>query len=126
MLRSKDRVLRSELQAKRLECRGQGSECESWRAIAQFREKFPGVGIALSEFDHYSEVEQTLRNGQAEVGFVLLPAAAEFEVWTLCRDEFVALLPPTAVVQDAALTWEQLASYLLIMTPVASPHIHAA
>jgi len=94
-------------------------------AIAQFREKFPGVGIALSEFDHYSEVEQTLRNGQAEVGFLLLPAAAEFEVWTLCRDEFVVLLPPTAAVQDAALTWEQLASYPLIMTPVASPHIHA-
>lgn len=94
-------------------------------AIAQFREKFPNVGLALSEFDHYAEVEQALRNGQHDIGFVLLPAAAEFEVWELCRDEFVVLLPPTAPLEPTPLTWEQLARYPLIMTPVANPHIHA-
>ncbi|MBD2104481.1 LysR family transcriptional regulator [Leptolyngbya sp. FACHB-261] len=82
--------------------------------IAQFRSKFPTMSVVIIECDRYAEIEQALRQGQAEVGFTTLPTTPEFEGWELLRDEFVALLPP-APRQEAPLTWEQLAEYPMIV-----------
>ena len=43
-----------------------------------------------------------------------LPTSNEFEAWELLRDEYVALLPPTATVRSPQLTWGELADYPLV------------
>ncbi|GAB4148119.1 MAG: LysR family transcriptional regulator [Cyanobacteria bacterium J069] len=93
-------------------------------AIAQFRDLFPNVRIVLSEFDHYNQVEQSVRTGQADLCITLLPCAADLETWELCRDEFVALLPPNTLAEEELLTWERLQNLPLIMPPTVAPHVH--
>lgn len=91
-------------------------------AIARFRQQFPMISVMIAEYDRYAEVEQALREGRAEVGLMLLPTTAEFEVWELLRDEFVALLPPKAIVPGLPLTWEQLANYPMIVNQRSPQH----
>lgn len=100
-------------------------------AIVQFRQQFPLINVVIRDCEHYVEVQQMLQAGQAEIGLTLLPVPPEFEAWELIRDEFVALLPATSIHTSihtdnatAPLTWEQLASYPMIMNPIAAPHIH--
>jgi len=85
--------------------------------IARFRKEFPTISVVIAEYTLYAEVEQELRQGRADVGFTSLPTTAEFEVWELLQDEFVALLPPGVLNQDACLSWEQLMDYPMIMNP---------
>ncbi|KAB8319709.1 LysR family transcriptional regulator [Tolypothrix campylonemoides VB511288] len=85
------------------------------KVIARFREKFPTISVVMTECDRYAEVEQALREGQADVGFTLLPTTTEFETWELFRDEFVALLPPGSIAPGVPLSWEQLAKYPMIV-----------
>lgn len=77
--------------------------------ISQFRRSHPGLSVDIAEHDLYAGVEQALREGQADVGFTLLPVSSEFQSWELLREEFVALLPPGE--DRGPLTWEQLISY---------------
>lgn len=93
-------------------------------AIVRFRQQFPLVTVIVRDCEHYPEVEQLLQAGQAEIGLTLLPTTAEFEAWELIRDEFVALLPANTLAPTAALTWEQLVSYPMIMTPLTAPYLH--
>lgn len=85
------------------------------KIIAQFRERFPAIAISITEHDDYPGVEQTLRQGLADVGFTYLPSSQEFEVRELFRDEYLALFPATFEASDAELNWEQLTTYPLIM-----------
>lgn len=106
-------------------------------AMLRFRQKFPFIQLVIRDCDHYVEVQQLLRDGQAEIGITLLPVSAEFEAWELARDEFVALLPAKDPAENmdaghaddtnhinAPLTWEQLTQFSFIMNPIAAPHIH--
>jgi DNA-binding transcriptional LysR family regulator len=88
--------------------------------IARFRDKFPTINVVIAEYDRYAEVEQALRESHADVGFTSLPTTAEFDVWELFRDEFVVLLPPKTLDQDASVSWEKLADYPMI-TNLRSP-----
>lgn len=90
--------------------------------IARFRHKFPTISVGIAEYDRYSEVEQSLREGDADIGFTSLPTTAEFEVWELLRDEFIVLLPPGTPEQDDSLSWEQLAKYPMIMNLRSPQH----
>lgn len=83
-------------------------------AIARFRHSFPEIAVTILEhFDHES-VEQALREGLADIGFIYIPASDEFETWEILRDEYVVLLPPSPQLKSPHLTWEQLATYPLI------------
>lgn len=97
-------------------------------AIVQFRQKFPLIHVVIRDCEHYVEVQQTLRDGQAEIAITLMPDSAEFEAWELIRDEFVLLLPADtvdpAVDPAVPLTWEQIAKLPFIMNPIAAPHVH--
>ncbi|MBE9156955.1 LysR family transcriptional regulator [Nodosilinea sp. LEGE 06152] len=84
--------------------------------IRQFRQQFPGVAITIDEKFHYEMVESDLRQGRADVGFTYLPTQAEFDQWELLRDRYIALLPPGSPTLQP-LTWEELATYPLILTP---------
>jgi DNA-binding transcriptional LysR family regulator len=92
--------------------------------IAQFAEAFPMVNLVITEHYVYSELEQALRDGQADLGFTILPTANDFDVWGTLQDEFVALLPPDSLKQSETLTWEKLIAYPMIMTPSTTPHRH--
>ncbi|NJO80726.1 MAG: LysR family transcriptional regulator [Cyanobacteria bacterium RM1_2_2] len=93
-------------------------------AILQFRQKFPLVHVVIRDCDHYVEVQQMVREGQAEIGITLMPKSAEFEAWELIRDEFVLLLPDDAIEPNAPLSWEQIVNFPFIMNPIAAPHVH--
>ncbi len=83
--------------------------------MAQFSRRFPGVEVKLTEADP-TGVEQALREGLADIGLVPLPRLTEdLETWEITRDEFVVLLPPTAIAVADPLTWEALADYAFIL-----------
>lgn len=83
--------------------------------IARFRHSFPEIAVTILEhFDHES-VKQALREGLADIGFIYIPASHEFETWEILRDEYVVLLPPDPKLKNPHLTWEQLATYSLIL-----------
>lgn len=86
------------------------------KVIAQFRARFPEVTVTLIERPHQLDIEQTLREGRADIGFTYLPTSDEFEVWEILRDEYVALLPPTTKV-TSSLTWQNLAAHSLVWLP---------
>ncbi len=77
--------------------------------IARFQQQHPSLSVEIAEYDRYSEVEEALHGGHADVGFTLLPTASGFQSWELFRDDFVALLPPGE--DTGPMTWEQLLSY---------------
>lgn len=95
------------------------------KVIAQFRDRFPEVSISIAEHSYYTTVNQAVREGQADIGFTLLPIEDGLETQTVFQDEFVVLLPPNTLKDDEELTWQRLGQMSLIMTPVAPPHRHA-
>lgn len=89
-------------------------------AIARFRRHFPDIAITITEEDGAAEIEQSLRRGQIDLGFMSLPASPEFETYEIMRDEYIVLLPPSEKVTDTKLSWQQLATYPLIISRFGS------
>ncbi len=87
-------------------------------AIEQFRKQYPGITITISEFSHFHQAEDALRQGRADIGFSYLPTSDDFDTWKLLHDQYVVLLPPGETDAPPKLTWEQLCQYPLIQTPV--------
>ena len=85
--------------------------------IARFRDRFPNIGITIIERPDYLDIEQTLRDGRADIGMTYLPTSNEFEVWELVRDDYVALLPPKSSISGQQMTWEELAAHPLVLLP---------
>ncbi|MEL6249662.1 MAG: LysR family transcriptional regulator, partial [Cyanobacteria bacterium J06627_15] len=87
-------------------------------AIQQFRQQYPGITITINEFSHFHRVEDALRQGRADIGFSYLPTSDDFDTWELLHDDYIVLLPPGETKAPKQLTWEQLAQYPLIQTPL--------
>ncbi|MBD0337385.1 MAG: LysR family transcriptional regulator, partial [Cyanobacteria bacterium Co-bin13] len=85
--------------------------------IARFHQQFPEIAVSLQEYDNYRQVEQALREEQADIGFTFLPAGAGLEAREVLQDEFVALLPPNFKPKGDQLTWEDIAAQPLVMPP---------
>jgi DNA-binding transcriptional LysR family regulator len=83
--------------------------------IARFRSEFPGISVTIVEHRGYEDVEEALREGRADIGFTCIPTTAEFEAWELMRDEYLLLLPPMWHPPKTPITWEELATYPMIM-----------
>ncbi|MBH8573924.1 LysR family transcriptional regulator [Nostocaceae cyanobacterium CENA369] len=98
------------------------------KAIAKFHEQFPEVAVTIIERPAYLDVEQSLREGRADIGITYLPTSNEFETWEILRDEYVALLPPKAQISSPQITWKDIAVYspvLLSCLPCGRPlHNH--
>lgn len=82
--------------------------------IALFRKQFPHVEITLSELDP-AGVEQSLREGQTDIGLVPLPRSDEFKTIEIAQDEYVVILPKTEKIPPKNLTWEDLAGKSFIL-----------
>ncbi|XZO02400.1 MAG: LysR family transcriptional regulator [Microcoleus sp.] len=87
------------------------------RIIAKFRDRFPKIVVNITEVYYTQAVEEALRSGKADIGFVSLPISDEFETREILRDNYLVLLPPTAKCKNAKITWEELANYPLILQP---------
>jgi DNA-binding transcriptional LysR family regulator len=85
--------------------------------IAKFRQRFPAITVSLHEYHDYPEVEQALRSGLADIGFVCLPNSKEFETWEMYQDEYLALFPPDFRRLSTSLTWEELLEHPLLLPP---------
>ncbi len=85
-------------------------------AIANFRQRYPGVNIAIAEHENFSSIERALRNGQADLGFTYLPTSPDFLAWEILRDDYLALLSPDSQSLPDPISWEDLASASLIVS----------
>ncbi|MCA1992010.1 MAG: LysR family transcriptional regulator [Coleofasciculus sp. S288] len=83
--------------------------------IARFHNRFPKIAVTITEHFDFLGVEQALREGHADIGFTYLPTTDEFETREILRDEYIVLLPPKTQLSSSKLTWEQLATYPLIL-----------
>ena len=85
--------------------------------VAQFHQNFPAISIHLTELDDSLYVEQALREGRADIGFVLLPASSDLEAIEILREEFLALFPAAFQPASDGLTWQELAAQPIILPP---------
>jgi len=85
------------------------------RVIVKFAVRFPNVTINIMERPDYLNVEQCLRQGQADLGITYIPTTEEFDAWELFRDEYIVLLPPKAKVNSKQITWQDLETFSPIM-----------
>ena len=90
--------------------------------ISQFRRVHPRLTVEIFECDRYMDVEKSLREGGADLGFTLLPAPSEFQSWELFREDFVALLPPQEEETEDTFTWAQLVGYSRIVNSRSAQH----
>lgn len=87
------------------------------QAIEHLRHRYPGIAIAIDEYDTSQDIEEELRAGRADVGFVLLPAGSEFETWNVMMDEYWAIVPSSDRYATEVIAWEDLFSRPLILPP---------
>ena len=83
-------------------------------SIARFRKQFPHVEITLAELDP-AGVEQSLREGQTDIGLIPLPRSEEFRTVEIAQDEYVVLLPKIEKIPPKTLTWDDLAGQSFIL-----------
>ena len=81
--------------------------------IAEFRRCFPNITVAITELDNL--IEQSLLDGQIDIGLTSLPASEKFETLEILTDDYLALMPPDSAWEGTQLSWEQLAAYPLII-----------
>lgn len=62
--------------------------------MKEFLGRYPGIQFDLVSNWEFAEVEDLLRQGQADCGFLGLPAGPGLETYPLFRDELMAVLPP--------------------------------
>ena len=62
--------------------------------IKDFLSRYPGIRFELLSKWEFAEVEDLLRRGQADCGFLGLPVGPGLDTYPLCRDQLMAVLPP--------------------------------
>ncbi|MEM9136493.1 MAG: LysR family transcriptional regulator substrate-binding protein [Cyanobacteria bacterium P01_F01_bin.42] len=83
--------------------------------LARFTHQFPGVELSLTEADPHTVV-QRLRQGEVDIGVLPLPRVADdLDIWDITGDEFVVLLPKSAMIIPNPISWEELAHYPFIL-----------
>lgn len=96
--------------------------------LVQFRTQFPNIKVTIAEYEEATELEQALHQGNADISLSDLLNPSEFDCFELLRDEYVALLPPNTEMDNdmEKLTWEQLATFPLILpnSQSCSKHIN--
>jgi DNA-binding transcriptional LysR family regulator len=90
--------------------------------IAQFRQQFPEVLVSILEKTDIRMIEDDLRQGRADVGFIDSFLDDDFEAWKVLRDEYIVLIPGSFEVTDSTLDWKQLSTYPLIMFAEGDAH----
>lgn len=85
------------------------------QVLAAFQAQFPQVRVTVTTaFDH-QDVQSRLRQRTADVGLLDLYDDDGLTVQSIAEDEYVAILPKHCEIDAAALSWEQISHYSLIM-----------
>lgn len=69
------------------------ADCWIPALLCSFREKYPNISFKLINFETYEEIEEQIRQGKVDCGFVRLEAAADLDVRFLKQDSLTAVLP---------------------------------
>lgn len=62
--------------------------------LKSFHTLYPNIEFELINMNTYAEIENCIRHGRVDCGFVTLPTSNELQTYFLMRDEMVAVLPP--------------------------------
>lgn len=62
--------------------------------LKSFQKQYPNIEFDLVNMESYAEIEDSIRHGTVDCGFVRLPTVTDLQVHFLMRDELVAVLPP--------------------------------
>ncbi len=87
---------------------------------ADFKTKYAQIEIEIIEEKDCPQVEYTLYEGKADLGFTILPTSKDLETIEVKRDNYIVLLPPNTNFSSQAntsLSWTQLLSLPLISYP---------
>ena len=79
------------------------SVSSSWlpHIIHSFHERYPNIDFQLMNSENYTEIEDWIRHGVVDCGFVSIPTVNDLEVTYLKQDMLVAVLPPSHPLADA-------------------------
>lgn len=69
--------------------------------LKSFRVQYPNIEFDLVNIDAYAEIEEWIRRGKVDCGFVSMPTVNDLNTRFLMRDELVAVLPPEHPLADA-------------------------
>lgn len=78
-------------------------DCYVPSLLTSFGKRFPKISFQLLHSESYEEIEEKIRTGQVDCGFVRIPAAPDLEVRLLHRDRLEAVLPCDHPLADAAI-----------------------
>jgi DNA-binding transcriptional LysR family regulator len=90
--------------------------------IAQFRQRFPQIGVTILEQWENQHIINALRQGQADIGIIDHPLDDQFDTWELLQDEYVVLLPSSFQVKGSKLDWDDLRNYPFVMFSEGDQH----
>ncbi|MBD1868433.1 LysR family transcriptional regulator [Cyanobacteria bacterium FACHB-471] len=90
--------------------------------IAQFRQRFPQIGVTILEQWDNQHIVSALRQGQADIGIIDHPLDDQFDTWELLQDEYVVLLPSSFQVKGTGLDWDDLRNYPFVMFSEGDQH----
>jgi DNA-binding transcriptional LysR family regulator len=90
--------------------------------IAQFRQRFPQIGVTILEQWENQHIVNALRQGQADIGIIDHPLDDQFDTWELLQDEYVVLLPASFQVKGSKLDWDDLRNYPFVMFSEGDQH----
>ena len=71
------------------------------KLLKSFREKYPNIKFDVINLETYVEVEDWIRHGKVDCGFVSMPTINDLDTHFLMRDELVAVLPPNHPLANA-------------------------
>ena len=79
------------------------SVADMWipQLLRSFRDTYPNIGFDLIMVDSYAQIEESIRRGEIDCGFVSLPTTNDLQTRFLMRDELVAVLPADHPLADA-------------------------
>jgi DNA-binding transcriptional LysR family regulator len=93
---------------------------------ADFKIKYPQIDVKIAEEKDCPQVEQMVHEGQADIGFTILPATKELETTEVLRDDYIVILPPNSDLtrqqnfspsQYPKISWTQLLALPIISYP---------
>lgn len=87
---------------------------------ADFQHQYPQIKIKIVEEKDCPQVEQMVYEGQADLGFTILPTTKDLDTIEVLRDNYIVLLPPNisfSLAPNTSISWTQLLSLSIISYP---------
>jgi DNA-binding transcriptional LysR family regulator len=83
--------------------------------ISTFKQRYPQITVTVTRCVNHGEVQATLHDGAADIGLMDIDDRTGLIVHEILADDYIALLPPDAVLPACALTWQDFHPYPLIL-----------